>query len=168
MSKLNQKMAVINVVLATLSARGVTYELNSTKPVSSLLTDSDKESIRNTLFTMFRNNEIELSDEAASKFSDDSKLKTYISGLVNNWLRKASELNAGMKYQAKNPGSRAGSGDIQVREMKKLLNATVGEEEKAVIQEAIDARLDEIKATKNKVEIDSTKLPEHLRHLVKA
>lgn len=168
MSKVNQRTAVINVVIATLSARGVNYELNGSTPVSSHLTEKDKENVRETLFTMFRGGQIELSAEASEKFSDDAKLKTYISGLVNNWLRKAPELNAGMKYQAKAPGSRAGAGDVQVREMKKLLNATQDEATKTVIQSEIDARLGEIKAAKNKVEIDINKLPESLRGLVKA
>lgn len=166
MSKLNQRSAVIQTVLATLSARGVDYELNGSAPVSSVLTESDKESVRNTLFTMFRESKVELSDEATAKFNDDGKLKTYISGLVNNWLRKAPELNSGMKYQAKNPGSRAGAGDQQIREMKKLLSATQDESMKEVIQAEIDSRLSEIKATKNKVEIDADKLPESLRHLI--
>ena len=168
MSKLNQRSATIQVILATLTARSYSYELNGSTSISSVLTDSDKENVRNTLFSMFRNGQVELSSDASDKFSDDSKLKAYISGLVNNWIRKAPEFNGGMKYQAKNPGSRQGSGDQQVREMKKLLSATQDPTTKAVIQSEIEKRLGEIKVTKAAVEIDSSKLPESLRHLVKA
>jgi hypothetical protein len=168
MSKVSQKAAVINTILSVLKERGSSYELGSTTAVSSVLTDADKTAIRSTLFTMFRNGEVECSEEASKKFSEDSELKTYISGLVNNWVRKSTDLNGGSKYQAKNPGSRQGSGDDQIKEMKKLLSATSDAEQKAMIQSAIDSRLGEIKASKNVVEIDSSKLPESLRHLVKS
>lgn len=167
MSKVSQKTAVINTIMSTLNERGASYELGSSTPVSSVLTDADKTNIRNTLFSMFRNGEVEVSEEASKKFSEDSELKTYISGLVNNWVRKSTDLNGGSKYQAKNPGSRQGSGDDQIKEMKKLLSATSDAEQKSMIQGAIDSRLAEIKASKNVVEIDSSKLPESLRHLVK-
>lgn len=167
MSKLSQKAAVISVILATLSDRGASYELGSDTPVSSILSDADKTNIRGTLFSMFRKGEVEVSEEASKKFQEDSELKTYISGLVNNWLRKSTELNGNSKYQAKNPGSRQGSGDEQVKEMKKLLSATTDSDKRALIQSAIDSRLGEIKAEKNKVEIDASKLPESLRSLVK-
>ena len=124
MSKVSQKSAVISVILATLSDRGVSYELGSETAVSTILTDSDKTNIRNTLFSMFRKNELEVSDEASKKYVDDSELKSYISGLVNNWFRKSTDLNGASKYRAKNPGSRQCSGDEQVREMKKLLSQT--------------------------------------------
>lgn len=167
MSKVSQKMAVINVILATLSDRGVKYELKSETPVQDILTESDKTTIRTTLFSMFRKGEVECSEEATKKFTDDSELKAYISGLVNNWVRKSVDLNGNVKYQAKNPGSRQGSGDEQVREMKKLLSQTTDASKKQLIQSAIDARLSEIKSEKNKVEIDVSKLPEELRSLVK-
>jgi len=43
--------------------------------------------------------------------ADDAKLRSYCSGLQSNWLRKDTRLNGGVKYVAKNPGSRAGSTD---------------------------------------------------------
>lgn len=167
MSKVNQKMAVINTVLAVLQARGASYELGSSTPVSSILTETDKQNIRNTLFSMFRKGEVEVSQEASEKFSEDSALRTYISGLVNNWLRKSKELNGSVKYEAKNPGSRQGAGDQQIKEMKKLLSVSTDPEVKATIQAEIDSRLGEIKAASKKVEIDASKLPESLRHLAK-
>jgi hypothetical protein len=168
MSKLNQKNAVMNTIIAVLAARGINYELGGSKPVSEFLTDADKETVRNTLFSMFRKEEIELSAEAAAKYTEDSKLKGYVSSLVNNWVRKGEDFNGGAKYAAKNPGSRQGQGDQEVREMKKLLGLTSDAAIKAQIQSEIDRRLGEIKATKTTVTIDSSKLPESLRHLVKA
>jgi hypothetical protein len=167
MSKLNQKTATMNTIIAVLAARGISYQMGGEKPITDFLTDGDKENVRNTLFSMFRNGEIELSSEATAKYQEDSELKKYVSGLVNNWIRKAPEFNNNGKYVPKNPGSRAGSGDSQVREMKKLLTATQDAKTKSVIQSHIDARLAEIKSTKAVVSVDASKLPESLRHLVK-
>ena len=98
-----------------------------------------------------------------SKNPTDEQLLKYIPGLVNNHVRKDKRLNGGVKYEAKNPGSRSGSGDASVKAMRQLLAATTSSEAKAQIQAAIDNRLAELKP---KVEIDADALPESLRHLV--
>lgn len=157
---MNQRKATVSTIIAVLEERGVSYELNGPTPISDVLNDSDKKSVRETLFTMFRDDQVEMSDEAKIKYSDDSDLKSYISGLVNNWIRKAPEFNAGGKYTPKNPGSRAGSGDEQIKEMKKLLAQTQDPEVKEAVQEAIDARIAELKPT---IEVDYSKLPEELK-----
>ena len=90
-------------------------------------------------------------------------LRKYIPGLVNNWLRKDKRLNGGNKYQPKNPGSRAGSGDESIRAMRTLLTVTTDLDSKAQIEAAIQARLNELKP---KAAINTAALPEALRHLV--
>jgi hypothetical protein len=164
--KVNQKSATVNTILAVLSDRGVDYELNGQTPISQVLTDSDKANVRSILFTMFKQGEVEYKASFQSKVDDDSELKKYISGLVNNWIRKAKEFNAGQTYKAKNPGSRAGSQDPEVKEMRKLLSVTTDPQSRAMIQEAIDKRVAELKAEKNQVEINVDNLPSHLRHLI--
>ena len=163
---MTQKKAVVSIILSTLSARGVNYELGGDVPVNDVLTDADKTTIRDFLFTGFRKGEIEMKADAKAKAHDDSYLKSYVSGLLNNWVRKEKEFNCGNVYKAKNPGSRAGSGDEQIREMKKLLSQVTDAEQKKTIQAAIDARMAEIKPSV-KTEIDFSKLPESLRHLAK-
>lgn len=162
----NQRTATVNTILAVLSNRGVDYELNGPTPISEVLNSDDKSKVRDILFTMFRNGEVQYKPEFQSKVNDDSELKKYISGLVNNWIRKAKEFNSGETYKAKNPGSRAGTGDDQVREMKKLLSVTQDQDARAAIQSAIDTRVAALKAEKQQVTIDVSKLPEHLRHLL--
>lgn len=98
-----------------------------------------------------------------SKNPSEAQLKKYIPGLVNNWLRKDKRLNGGVKYQPKNPGSRTGSGDESVKAMRTLLSVTTDPAVKAQIEEAIAARLEELKP---KVEIKVEALPPTLRHLV--
>lgn len=163
---MTQKKAVVSIILSTLSARGVNYELGGSVAVNDVLTDADKTTIRDFLFAGFRKGEIEMKADAKAKAGDDSYLKSYVSGLLNNWVRKEKEFNCGNTYKAKNPGSRAGSGDEQVKEMKKLLNQVTDPQQKATIQSAIDARMSEIKPSV-KTEIDFSKIPESLRHLAK-
>ena len=163
MSKVNQRTATVNTILSVLRDRGVEYELNCDTPISKVLTASDKEKVRDILFTMFREGEVEYKDSFQAKVNDDSELKKYISGLVNNWIRKTKEFNCGETYKAKNPGSRAGSQDPQIKEMRKLLGVTTDPKAKDAIQAAIDEKLAEVQASKQKVEINVDALPAHLR-----
>lgn len=163
MNKLNQRSATVNTILSVLSEHGINYELNGETPVSKVLTDTMKSQVREILFTAFRNGEVEYKASFQSKVNDDSELKKYISGLVNNWIRKAKEFNNGQAYQAKNPGIRAGSGDSKVKEMKKLLTVTTDPQAKAIIQAAIDERVAELKAEKQDIEIDYNAIPAELR-----
>ena len=167
MTKQNQRSATVSAILSVLSDRGVNYELNGPTRISDVLNDSDKSKVRELLFTAFRSGQIEYKSSFQSKVDDDSELKKYISGLVNNWIRKTKEFNGGETYQPKNPGSRTGSTDSKIKEMKKLLSVTTDPQAKAIIQEAIDKRVAELKAEKNQVEINIDNLPEHLKALVK-
>ena len=163
---MNQKSAVVSTILSVAKEFGSEYTLNSETPVSEVLTDKMKEEIRSRLFKMFRDGSVTYSEEFKTKASDDTELKKYISGLVNNWIRKAPEFNNGSKYVAKNPGSRQGSSDEQIKEMKKLLSVTIDAKARATIQQAIDSRIASLAAEKKQVEINVDALPESLRHLV--
>lgn len=159
---MNQRKATVSTIISVLSARGVNYELNGSSPVSEVLTDADKKTVRDTLFSMFRKGEVEMAEESKEKYKDDDALKVYIGGLVNNWIRKAKEFNGGLAYVPQNPGSRAGSGDDQIKEMKKLLKVTTDAAARASIQAEIDKRVEEIKPSPE-TNIDFDKLPESLK-----
>lgn len=161
---MNQRDATCNTILAVLNDRGVEYELNGPTPIASVLNAEDKKNIREILSTMFLQGKIDFKNPAA--LTDEKYLKDYVSGLVNNWIRKAPEFNGNTKYEAKNPGSRTGSSDEMIKELKKVLSIVTTDEDRAAVQEAIDARQAEIKPEKS-VTIDASKLPEHLRALVK-
>ena len=161
--KVNQKTATVNAILSVLKEHGVNYELNGSIPVSEVLTDTMTNKTKEILFAMFRSGNVEYSIEFKSKVDSDSELKKYINGLINNWVRRAREFNCGIKHEAKNPGSRAGSTDEKVKEMKKLLSITTDPTAKAMIQAAIDQRVAEVKAEKNQVEIDYSVIPAELR-----
>ena len=158
---MNQRDATCNTIFAVLSDRGVEYELNGPKCVNDVLTTEDKKNIREILSVMFLQGQIDFKNPEA--LQDDKYLKDYVSGLVNNWIRKAPEFNGNVKYEAKNPGSR--SSDEMIKELKKLLTI-VEPANRAAIQEAIDKRMSEVKPTKSVI-IDASKLPEHLTAFVK-
>ena len=166
---MNQREATVQTILNTLEARGYSYELNGDTTISEVLTDADKSTIRETLFTMFRDGEITYKPEFEAKVQDDSELKKYISGLLNNWVRKAKEFNSGAQYVAKNPGSRAHSSDEQMKELKKLfaqVSASGDADTIAEVQAAIEQRKSEIKPKAAFKPINVDALPEALRHLV--
>lgn len=96
--------------------------------------------------------------------TDDKELKKYVSGLQSNWLRKSQALNGGVKYVAKNPGSRAGSNDASVKAMRLLLQSKTDPSERAEIQAFIDKRVAELKPTKT-ITINVADLPAELQHL---
>lgn len=122
---------------------------------SVTLSKDEKANIVEIVCAAFDAGEAALSDNARAKFDTPEKLRSYTSGMVNNWMRKDTRLNGGSKYITKNPGSRAGSGDALIKNLK-LLKSTLTDETKIKkVDEAIESRKSEIAAEKAKnVEID--------------
>jgi hypothetical protein len=120
-------------------------------------TKEQRAQVNHILFEGFRAGKITLDRE----FSD-TDLKAYVSGLQSNWLRKDKRLNGNVAYVAKNPGSRQGTGDIQLKAMRALLSTLSTPEDKADVQAHIDSRIAEIAKTKVKV-IDYSALPKELQ-----
>src|ERR1035437_539953 len=120
-------------------------------------TKEQRAQVNAILFEGFRAGTIELDREF-----DDVGLKAYCSGLQSNWLRKDGRLNGGVKYVAKNPGSRAGSGDASLKAMRALLSTTTDPSEIEEIQSFIDKRVGELKKT-TVVTINVDDLPAELK-----
>lgn len=91
---------------------------------------------------------------------DEIALRKYIPGLVNNWVRKDKRLNGGQAYIPKNPGSRSGSGDETLKNLKLLLTM-VADDVKPAVQVEIDKRLEELKPKAQVLNVDA--LPADLR-----
>lgn len=96
---------------------------------------------------------------------EDKELRNYCSGLLNNWLRKDTRLNGGVKYEPKNPGSRTGSGDEQLKALRALLDSgqVTDAADQAEIRRAIDARIQELKPKAPAVTVNYDALPAHIR-----
>jgi hypothetical protein len=144
---MNQKEAVFQAVTSVVGQVDGAYEP----------TKEQRAQVNAILFEGFRSGAIDLDREFT-----DVELKSYCSGLQSNWLRKDKRLNGNVKYEAKNPGTRQGSGDAQLKAMRALLSTVTTQEDKAEVQKHIDARVAEITAAKV-VKIDLSALPESLR-----
>lgn len=108
--------------------------------------------------------DIEMSAEARAKYSDEKSMKAYASGLLTNWLNKSPVLNGGVKYEAKNPGSRKGSEEFkQAVALKKYLIEN-GMEVPADLEGFIAEHTPKTEAKAKVLATDA--LPEHLRKLV--
>lgn len=161
MSKMSQKEAVFSAVTSVLNENNITVSEGT--DVSTLMTRELRSQVNQVLFEGFRKGSVELDREYS-----DTDLKGYVSGLQSNWLRKDKRLNGGLKYTAKNPGSRIGSSDPQLKAMRALLTTVSTDADRAEVQSAIDARVGEIQALKvKKVTIDASVLPAALQSFVK-
>ena len=123
------------------------------------LSDEQKKKVYEELIHGFMNGDIRYKLKDGEKL-EESIIRKYVPGLVNNWVRKDKRLNGDVKYEAKNPGSRTGNGDEKLKNMKALLDVVKDPAAKKEIQQAIDDRKAELQPKK---EINLSALPEHLR-----
>jgi hypothetical protein len=156
---MKQNDAVFQAVCSVLGADGFDSAVELTKDQRSSVVDMVTQGIMDEV--------VDFSAEAKAKYDTEAKVKSYTTGMVSNHLRKDKRLNGDTKYQAKNPGSRTGSGDDQLKALKALRSTISSPQQLASVDEAIASRTAEIQAAKaKKVEINSDALPEHLRYLI--
>ena len=153
---MTQKEAVFQAVTTVLGQAGIEIDGN----IAEHMTRERRASVNVILFESFRAGSIELDKEYT-----DTELKAYVSGLQSNWLRKDKRLNGNVQYTAKNPGSRAGSGDAQLKNMRLLIQTlTQGTPDYVEVEQAIELRVKEVQISKVKAKpIDFSALPADLR-----
>lgn len=129
------------------------------------LTKEQRSQVHEAVFLMFQSGETGFRETESNKakLADADALRSYITGLVSNHLRKDKRLNGNVAYQPKNPGSRPS--DPTLKELRKLLsNYEAGSSEANLVQEAIDKRTAEIQATKATTKsVDYSSIPEDLK-----
>ena len=164
---IGQKTAVVNTILSVLKDRGEEYVLNGEVNLKDVLTKQDKDKIKSILCEGFHKKEINMTEEASSKYvGNESPMKTYVNGLLNNWIRKHKPFNSGVGYSPKNPGSRTGSKDEVIKNLRLMKKTTTDESVLEEIEKCIQERLLEIKP-ESVVVVDESKIPEHLRKFIK-
>lgn len=149
MSKLNQKEATYQAICNVTGHKGEGALKISTE---------QRAQVNMVLFEAFRAGSIQLDREFT-----DPELKQYVSGLQSNWIRKDKRLNGGVAYVAKNPGSRAGNGDPQLKAMRTLLSTLTSDEDRAEVQSHIDIRIAELSKAKQVATVDYSALPADLQ-----
>lgn len=148
---LSQREAVFAAIISVFSDFEVDFEEG--QDATPMLTKDMRSAVQAILVEGFKGGtvEFEATPSNQEKLKTDSKLKSYVSGLVSNWLRKDKRLNGNVTYVAKNPGSRAGSGDETLKTMRLLYKQYAADPTKAAaIQAQIDKRISEISASKAK------------------
>ena len=160
--KMKQVEAVYVTTMNVLAEKGVPFD--DGQNVSDIVTKEIRSEIIAVLVNGFETDQIEFSADAKAKYFSTDRIKTYVNGLVSNWFRKDPRLNGGVKHQPKHPGSRAGSGDEQIKALKALRKLKLDDAEAlAAIDTAIANRTAELqpKATLTQEQIDN--LPFELR-----
>ena len=148
-TKMNQKEATFAAIVNVTGHKG---------DACLVISKDQRAQVNMILFEGFRNGSIELDREFT-----DQELKSYVSGLQSNWIRKDKRLNGGVAYIAKNPGSRAGSADPALKALRALHSTLTTDADKSEVQGYIDARVSEIAATKVVATVDYSKLPAALQ-----
>jgi hypothetical protein len=168
---LNQKQAVYVAIMNLLAEKGIPFDDGQTPTAAELLDSADRKKIVAVLTEGFKTGEIEMKDESRAKHNSDQALSKYSSELLSNHLRKDTRLTGGNKYEAKNPGSRAGSQDPTIHALRALRKQKQGDDEAiALIDAEIANRMNELGLDQPKAKvpvINVELLPEHLRKYVK-
>lgn len=135
-----------SVYLATMNVladAGINFD--DGQDVSAVMTAKLRSSVIQVVTTSILSGETEMSAEARAKYTDEKTMKGYVNGLVSNWHRKDKRFNGNVKYEAKAPGSRAGSGDEVIKALKVCRELKAGDAEAIkLIDERIAARKAEI------------------------
>jgi hypothetical protein len=139
-----QKEAVFSAVSSVLTEAGIS--VTEGENFATHLSRELRAQVTNILVEGFNGGTIALD----KSFENDADLRTYCSGLTSNWLRKDPRMNGGVKYVAKNPGSRVGSADPTIKSMRTLLatRTDLTATDRAEIQAAIDSRVAEVRSSK--------------------
>ena len=157
----SQKEAVYSTVKSVIAEHGIEHE----DFTQLTLPKNVKEECVAILVTGFNNGEIELK-------SKQDNIKSYVGGLLNNWLRKDKRFNGGVVYKAKNPGSRTGQQDPMVKNLRILLSTLPeGSEAYEACKQRMEQRIAEVKAEKARTqvkEIDFSAIPDDIKALLDA
>ena len=155
----NQKEAVFTAVCAVLEQESFDSAVDLTK--------EQRATVINIVAQGLQDGSVQLSEAAAAKFDTEAKIKNYTNGLVSNWLRKDKRLNGGVKHTIKNPGSRAGSGDPVLKNLKLFKSTLTDPAHIAAVEAEITARSEQLRAEKaKKVEINMDLIPAELQSLI--
>lgn len=168
MSLQKQNDAVFAATVSVLAERDFAFEdgMNA----KEFVTKDDKAAIIAIVTQGIMNKSVAFSDEARAKHTTEAQVKSYVGGMVDNHFRKDKRLNGDTKYVTKNPGSRVGSQDEIVKNLRALKTTTSDASALAEIDGEIATRISELKALKpkstKKVTINPDLIPESLQYLL--
>lgn len=118
---MKQKDAVYNAIVSAFATANVTF--SEGMDVGPTMKDKTlRAAVQSEIEAGFLAGTIDFEPTASNKekMSTPAKLSQYVSGLISNWIRKDERLNGNVKYEAKNPGTRVGSTDPQLKALRQL------------------------------------------------
>jgi hypothetical protein len=163
--KMSQKEAVYTATHSVLSENDIHFEDGMN--INDVMTDDIRGAVSAIVCESFSQDNVEFKDTPSNqeKLDNPAKLSSYVSGLISNWYRKDKRFNGNTTYTPKNPGSRAGQGDAQLKALRALFKRFSGvDQAKADLLAAqIEARVSEIHSEKaKKIAFDLSALPADL------
>lgn len=158
---MKQSETVYASTIAVLSEAGVQFEDGMN--VSDVLTKELRSQVCEMVTAAIESGDCDFSESAHAKYPTTDDKRGYVRGLLSNWYRKDERFNGGVKYQPKNPGSRIGSQDEEVKNLRLLIKSgSLTDDQASKAQAYIDDKIAQIKAERNKTEIDMSAIPSDL------
>jgi hypothetical protein len=133
---MTQKDAVFSVITSVLADAGISFNMGNTD-VGAVLTKELRAKVNGSLCQMILNGDVEFSKYSEGSVSM-SELRTYVSGLISNWVRKDPRLNGGATTASRT------SLDPQLKALKKLQSTQTDPSRRLEIQNFIDKRVAEL------------------------
>ena len=163
--KKSQRDAVYTATHSVFTENDVHFEDGMN--INDVMTDAIRGAVHAIVCESFSQGEVEFKDTPSNeeKLANPAKLSSYVSGLISNWYRKDKRFNGNTTYTPKNPGSRAGQGDAQLKALRGLSKQFEGvdAEKFALIQSQIEERVSYIQTEKaKKIQVDLSALPADL------
>lgn len=156
---LSQKEAVFTAVKSLFAQSNKTFKDGSKIELSK----EERATVTQMVLAGIESGDVVFSDEAKAKYDTSDKVKSYVAGMVGNWLTKDIRLNGGSKYSPANPGSRAGQGDDVIKALRTLRSTLSDAEQIAAVDSEIEKRKEAIASSKTKkVEVNFDALPADL------
>ena len=117
---MNQREAVYTATKSVLTDAAVKFEDGNN--INTVMTEDFRKRVHAIVIESFKSGAVEFKATPSNdaKLANDSELSSYVSGLISNWYRKDKRFNGNTQYTAKNPGSRAGQGDPQLKALRQL------------------------------------------------
>jgi hypothetical protein len=156
---MSQKEAVFSAISSVFAQSGRTF----TDGEAVELSKEERATVTQIVCSGISSGDVAFSTDAATKYNTPEKLKSYVSGMVGNWLTKDKRLNGGGKYTPANPGSRAGQGDEVLKNLRALRTTTTDTDHLAAIDSEIENRKSALADAKaKKVEVNYDAIPADL------
>jgi hypothetical protein len=159
-----QRDAVVEAVITVLGSNFVTNETI----VEDVITTEQRKEARQIVFDGIINNEIKYSKDT----SDEKAVRKYCNNVVDNYIRRAKEFNAGQTYKPKKEGTKR---DPKLKALNALISTgkvVEGTEDYNNVISSIETRKEELAAERSskspkKVEIDLNSLPAGLQDIAR-